>query len=378
MPTSYPSMDHWTPDHPLFLNPSSFEYVKGKAEKGDRDAQRELGYHYCKSYIPHWSQIESMAEPNKSFWTDCVQSNVVALKWFKMAALQGDAQAQFELSECYSGNRGSKADFSEAAKWCRLSAEQGFRDAQFKLGKLCGWGEGVPEDQKESSAWYLKAAQNNHADGQYMVGRGILDEKQSTTPQTGAASWIRAAAYQGHDRALIVLGNCHLNAVGVIKDEVEGYACYNLACVGFECVEARKLLAELEEKLPYDVRLKGQQRTKELQKEIKENTDAIWAAKSKKRWAQREAVLKGKPDGIDSPSATEAVAPPLPVQTAKPAATGFFFCWAVSTVAILTFFCLIGYLNSGEHGFAVQLGRGLIMAPLGGLLVGGIWKMLSK
>jgi hypothetical protein len=360
--------------HPLFLTPSSLDYVKAKAEKGDRDAQRELGYHYCKSYVPGVSEIESMDEPYKSVWIDAVQSNVEAVKWFKMAALQGDAQAQFELSECYSGKRGLKADFSEAAKWCRLSAEQDFPDAQFKLGKLYGCGEGVPEDQKEASVWYGKAAQRYHADAQYAVGQSFLDKKVSVP----GAAWIRAAAYQGHGRALIVLGNCHLNAFGVIKDEVEGYACYNLACVGPWDFEARKLLAELEEKLPYDVRLKGQQRTKELEKEIKEKTDAIWAANSKKRSAQRDAVLKGKPDGIDSPSATEAVAPPLPVQTAKPEATGLFFCWAVSSVAIFAFLCAIGFLNSGAQGFAVFFGRGLILAPLGGLVVGGIWKMLSK
>jgi hypothetical protein len=237
---------------------------------------------------------------------------------------------------------------------------------------------GVQEDQKEASEWYLKAAQNNHANGQYTVGRSLLDENQSVFPQTGGAHWIRAAAYQGHDRALIDLGNCHLNAIGVIKDEVEGYACYNLACISYLFREASHLLAELEGKLPYDVRLKGQQRTKELQKEIKEKTDAIWAANSKKRCEQREAVLKGKPEGIDSFSAAEAVAPPLPVQTAKPEAAGFFFCWAVSSAAILAFLCLIGYLNSGESGFAVQLGRGLILAPLGGLVVGGIWRLMSK
>ena len=371
-------MDHWTPDHPLFLNPSSLEYVKAKAEKGDRDAQRELGYHFYSAIVPSASDFEQMEEPQKSFWKSTVDDNLEAAKWFEMAALQGDAQAQFELSECFSGYRGLNADYAKAAKWCRLSAEQGLPDAQFKLGGLYCRGVGVQEDQKEASAWHLKAAQNNHADGQYTVGRGLLDEKQSVLPQTGAAHWIRAAAYQGHDRALIDLGNCHLNTDGVVKDEVEGYACYNLACVGFLFLKARSLLAELEEKLPYDVRLKGQQRTKELQKEIKENTAAIWAAKSKKRWAQREAVLKGKPDGIDSPSASEAVAPPLPVQTAKPEATGFFFCWAVSSVAILAFLCAIGFLNSGAQGFAVFFGRGLILAPITGLVVGGIWKMLSK
>ena len=57
---------------------------------------------------------------------------------------------------------------------------------------------------------------------------------------------------------------------------------------------------------------------------------------------------------------------------------GFFYYWALSSLAILAFLSALGYLNGGAYGFAFQLGRGLIMAPLGGLGVGGIWKMLSK
>jgi hypothetical protein len=63
---------------------------------------------------------------------------------------------------------------------------------------------------------------------------------------------------------------------------------------------------------------------------------------------------------------------------AKPASRGFFFYWAASSLAILTFLSALGYLNGGASGFYYQLGRGLILAPLGGLVVGGIWKMMSK
>jgi hypothetical protein len=62
----------------------------------------------------------------------------------------------------------------------------------------------------------------------------------------------------------------------------------------------------------------------------------------------------------------------------KPASRGFFYYWALSSLAILAFLSALGYLNGGASGFYYQLGRGLILAPLGGLVVGGIWKMLSK
>jgi hypothetical protein len=57
---------------------------------------------------------------------------------------------------------------------------------------------------------------------------------------------------------------------------------------------------------------------------------------------------------------------------------GFLYYWALSSLAILAFLSALGYLNGGASGFYYQLGRGLILAPIAGLVVGGIWKMMSK
>jgi hypothetical protein len=50
------------------------------------------------------------------------------------------------------------------------------------------------------------------------------------------------------------------------KDEIEAYAYFNLAGIRYE--DARKALARLEARMTPEARLKGQHRTKELQKEI--------------------------------------------------------------------------------------------------------------
>ncbi len=56
------------------------------------------------------------------------------------------------------------------------------------------------------------------------------------------------------------------------KDEIEAYAYFNLA--GRTDESARKKLAILEKKISQDARLRGQQRTKELQNEIEEKIAA--------------------------------------------------------------------------------------------------------
>ena len=41
-------------------------------------------------------------------------------------------------------------DDGEAVLWWRKAAEQGFADAQFKLGLMYGVGEGVPKDEVQA------------------------------------------------------------------------------------------------------------------------------------------------------------------------------------------------------------------------------------
>ena len=64
-----------------------------------------------------------------------------AVRWFRKAALQGNAVAQFKLAERYFfGDGGVAKDPAEAEKWMKKSAEQGFEPAlrvleAWKLGK---------------------------------------------------------------------------------------------------------------------------------------------------------------------------------------------------------------------------------------------------
>ena len=54
--------------------------------------------------------------------------------------------------------RGVAQDHAEAAKWFRLAAEQGLAQAQFNLGVLYYGGEGVEQNRAEAAKWYRLAA----------------------------------------------------------------------------------------------------------------------------------------------------------------------------------------------------------------------------
>ena len=55
---------------------------------------------------------------------------------YRMAAKEGNADAQFNLGICYYIGSGVKQDPAEAAKWFRKAAEQGVEQAKTALNRL--------------------------------------------------------------------------------------------------------------------------------------------------------------------------------------------------------------------------------------------------
>jgi TPR repeat protein len=50
----------------------------------------------------------------------------------------------------------------EAVKWYRMAAEHGDANAQFNLGEYFMYGRGVARNQGEAVKWYHKAAEQGH------------------------------------------------------------------------------------------------------------------------------------------------------------------------------------------------------------------------
>ena len=56
----------------------------------------------------------------------------------------------------------------------------------------------------------------------------------------------------------------------------------------------------------------------------------------------------------------------------------FWRCWWRATWIIFLVRCLLGFLSGGERGFAYALGGALILAPLSGLVAGGIMYAIRR
>lgn len=83
---------------------------------------------------------------------------VELFKIYKLAADNGNAEAQFYLGKFYEeGLGGVEVNLLQAAKFYELAANQGYPEAQFKLGLLHLKGKVLPEDTKKGCELILES-----------------------------------------------------------------------------------------------------------------------------------------------------------------------------------------------------------------------------
>ena len=67
------------------------------------------------------------------------------------------------MGNCYEKGWSVAQDYQEAVKWYRKAAEQGYAEAQYELGNCYEKGWSVAQDYQEAVKWYRKAAEKGHA-----------------------------------------------------------------------------------------------------------------------------------------------------------------------------------------------------------------------
>ncbi len=83
----------------------------------------------------------------------------------------------------------------------------------------------------------------------------------------------KKSAALGHPLALMSLGNRYYDGNGVIKDEIEAYACWNVA--GLKIKQGGEYIAEIEKKMTESTRIAGQKRSRELQADVEANKSRL-------------------------------------------------------------------------------------------------------
>ena len=109
------------------------------ADKGEVDAQYNLGVMYDKGYGVTWDFT-------------------VAVSWFRKAADHGFAAAQLSLGVMYKNGLGVPQEFTTAVNWYRRAADQGNTAAQLNLGVMYDNGWGVTQNHVIAHMWFSLAA----------------------------------------------------------------------------------------------------------------------------------------------------------------------------------------------------------------------------
>jgi S1-C subfamily serine protease len=84
----------------------------------------------------------------------------------------------------YEKGRGVSQDYKSALKWYRLAAEQGDADAQYNLGVMYGTGQGVIQDNVYAHMWWNIAASSGDKDA---IGNRDIIAKRMTPSQLAKA-----------------------------------------------------------------------------------------------------------------------------------------------------------------------------------------------
>jgi TPR repeat protein len=96
-----------------------------------------------------------------------------AILWiFSLSSAQTveDPQTQYNQDTAYWYGNGVPQNYGEAAKWYRKAAEQGYAEAQYRLGQMLEIGQGVKEDDAEAAKWYRKAAEQGVVLAEHNLG----------------------------------------------------------------------------------------------------------------------------------------------------------------------------------------------------------------
>ncbi|KAF9971430.1 hypothetical protein BGZ73_005620, partial [Actinomortierella ambigua] len=117
----------------------------------------------------------------------------------------------------------------KAVKWYRRAAQQGHAEAQYRLGAMYTCGRGVYRETSEAYWWLLRAAEQDHCQAQSCLGL-LLQQGQGIDgnghDDVQAVAWFRRAADQGDAEAWFRLGEMYEHGRGVEQDDCKAVACY--------------------------------------------------------------------------------------------------------------------------------------------------------
>ena len=130
----------------------------------------------------------------------------------------------------------------------------------------------LKEGTSDAFLWRIQALKGDPK-AIYALSVYYADGKVFPKDTDEAIRLCKKSAALGYPLALMSLGNRYYDGNGVIKDEIEAYACWNVA--GLKVKQGGEYITEIEKKMTESARLLGQKRSRELQAEVEANKSRL-------------------------------------------------------------------------------------------------------
>lgn len=109
-------------------------------------------------------------------------------------AKEGIAEAQFMLAWEYEhGSDKTAKNFQEAALWYRKAADQNHAEAQFRYAHLLDKGSGVKKNQAAAAKWFKKAAEQGYVRAQIALAQAYYEGRGIPKDHAKAVEWLEYA-----------------------------------------------------------------------------------------------------------------------------------------------------------------------------------------
>ena len=136
-------------------------------------------------------------------------------EWYRAASVNDKATADRDLALLFPNGLGIERNEAEALRWALAAAEQGMPAAQASAAIFYSRGMACDVDYQKARYWYELAACNSHAEGEFGLGVLYANGYGVATDLAAAAEHYRKAAKNDHDGAQLALGLMYLAGTGV-------------------------------------------------------------------------------------------------------------------------------------------------------------------
>ncbi len=226
------------------------QYYNRAAQQGHAEA-----YEGLRTLGEHWTRAQFFLGSLNDLGEGIEQNYAEALRWYRLAADQGDEESQYRIGMMYAEGRGVEQDYSEAAKWFRVSSEDDIHDydragelvvdpeyltqevegartklrqlaerkdpaAQFHLGLL---------EERYARKWYQEASAQGLAEGQYALAESFAEGRGVPQNDAVAVRLYGRAAAQDFGEAQYKLGVMYVLGRGVVPNTREALKWYQQA-----------------------------------------------------------------------------------------------------------------------------------------------------